>query len=142
MTQANDDAPRTHRWSRPVVISDLDAYGHTNHTAFLSWLEEGRERFLRDRGLSFLSFLEQGTPLVMVRLEVDYKGQVRWGDAVEIETGVERLGRTSVTFAHRVTLAGGTPAVFAKVVMVFVDREGRPTQVPQEAAARLQMRTG
>lgn len=126
----------THRWTHRVRIRDLDAYGHTNHTAFLQWLEEGRERFLRDRGLSFLSFLEAGTPLVMAGLKADYRGQVAYGADVEVETRVDRVGRTSVAFGHRVAAAGAV-VLEAQATMVFVDRAGRPVAVPEGARPHL-----
>jgi len=123
-------APEPHRWNLTVRIFDLDAYGHTNHTVFLQWLEEGRESFLRRNGFSFLRFLEEGTPLVMVNLNVDYKGQVSWGDEIVVETGVGRLGGSSVRFDHRVIHAGGIAVLECRATMVFVNGEGRPVPIP------------
>jgi acyl-CoA thioester hydrolase len=120
-----------HRWHHTIRIFELDAYRHANHTVYLQWLEEGREGFLESRGLSFLRFLEEGTPLVMVNLDVNYLGQVERGDEARIETWVDRIGRTSVRFGHRILGAKEKPVLEGSATMVFVGADRRPVPVSE-----------
>ncbi|MHC5039518.1 MAG: acyl-CoA thioesterase [Planctomycetota bacterium] len=119
-----------HQWHHRVRIFELDAYGHTNHTVFLQWLEEGREGFLQDRGFSFLRFLQEGHPLVMVHLEAHYTGQVAKGESVRVETRVGRLGKTSVQFVHEVLRGEDGKVLHVEATMVFVNPEGAPVPIP------------
>ncbi|MHC4778202.1 MAG: acyl-CoA thioesterase [Planctomycetota bacterium] len=123
------DRPR-HFWRHTVRIFELDPYVHANHTAYLQWLEEGREGFLHDLGLSFIEFLEEETPLVMVNVNVNYTGQLRRGDVVDVETWVGKVGRTSVRFDHRIVVDGGEDVLRGSATMVFVGPTRRPIPVP------------
>ncbi len=126
----NPDFP-LNRWRHRVRIFDLDAYGHVNHTVFLQWLEEGRERLLREQGFSFLKFLQEGASLVMAHLNVDYKASMAWGDEAIVETRVARMGQTSLQFGQRVISAKDTERVLeAEATMVFTSPAGRPVPIP------------
>jgi acyl-CoA thioester hydrolase len=133
----SENAPPRHSWQHTVRIFELDPYVHANHTAYLQWLEEGREAFLVQHGFSFLRFLEEDTPLVMVNMNVDFTGQARWGDVVEVETRLERFGRTSVRFGHRISIAGGSDVLVGTATMVFVGRDRKPVSVPGDFRAAL-----
>ena len=111
---------------------ELDAYGHVNNAVFVNWLEHSRLCYLRDRGMTYESIpRDLGVHVVVVRQDVVYKRQVRLGDRLVAETTIERVGRTSFTFAHTLTdPAGGPPAATATVTMVCVGSDGKSTDVP------------
>lgn len=114
-----------------VGIYELDIYGHANHVQYLHWLEEGRERLLRTRGLSFVTLGQQDRRLVIVNVRLDYRAALSAGDAVSVRTAVGRLGRSSVRFDHRIETAAGATALEGEVTMVFVDGEGGPVSIPE-----------
>ena len=66
---------------------DLDALGHVNHPVVLTYLEEGRDAFLADRGISRDEY-------VVGRCTVSYRGRDRPGDlgSVMVECEVAELG--------------------------------------------------
>jgi acyl-CoA thioester hydrolase len=97
---------------------DTDALGHVNNAVYLTYLEEARDAF-------YLRAL--GDPIyVVVRLEIDFRAEVRHADrTVQVEVGVERLGTTSLTTRETLRTAAGEVAAQARVVTVRWDPETR-----------------
>ncbi len=116
----------------PVRWRDTDALGHVNHAVFLSYLEEGRDAF-------YLQVLASEPSYVVVRLEVDFRAEVRYEDRqVLVRVEVERVGRTSLTTRETVLNSAGEVAASARVVSVLWDGERRKA-IPfgEEARAKL-----
>jgi acyl-CoA thioester hydrolase len=110
---------------------DTDALGHVNNAVYLTYLEEGRDAFYL-RALGDPSY-------VVVRLEIDFRAEVRYADrTVRVEITVERLGTTSLTTHETLRTADGELAAEARVITVRWDQESR-TAVPfsNEQRARL-----
>ncbi len=75
-----------------------------------------------------------------VSVSCDYLSAIRFGDVIDIEAGVLKVGRTSVTYQFRFAL-DGKPVATGRVVAVRcrLGEEGRPQAVlvPEEIIARL-----
>ncbi len=74
-----------------------------------------------------------------VRLEVDFKRPLRYGDAIEIEVAIEQAGASSLAFRFTFFRSGEEePAAVARVVTVCLDLdrfEKRPLPAWVRAAA-------
>ena len=108
---------------------DTDALGHVNNAVYLTYLEEARDAF-------YLRAL--GDPIyVVVRLEIDFRAEVRHADrTVRVEIAVERLGTTSLTTRETIRTAHGEIAAEARVITVRWDKDSRaavPFSDPQRA---------
>jgi len=114
---------------RPIV-SDIDAYGHVNHGAYVRWLEEGRERFLRTKGFSFLSLAAESARPVLVNLNLDFRSPLAWGEEVDVRTRVEKLGKSSLRFGHEVLGSSGRLLLTGSATMVFVTEGGGAVEAP------------
>jgi acyl-CoA thioester hydrolase len=114
---------------------DTDALGHVNHAVFLTYLEEGRDAF-------FVDTLRRDPMYVVVRIEVDYRAEVRLADRrVTVRLAVERVGTTSVTTRETVLTPAGQVAAEARVISVQWDPELRkPIAISPEGRARLEDR--
>jgi 4-hydroxybenzoyl-CoA thioesterase len=98
-------------YERPVRFEEVDAagivffprflsYGHEAMETLFDELEGGYVRLIRDRKV--------GVPAVHV--ECDFRHPLRYGDVARIETTVEKLGRSSVSFRYVISrLADGVP---------------------------------
>ena len=97
---------------------DTDALGHVNNAVYLTYLEEARDAF-------YLRAL--GDPIyVVVRLEIDFRAEVRHADwIVRVEIAVERLGTTSLTTREVLRTADGEVAAEARVTTVRWDQDAR-----------------
>lgn len=110
----------------PLRWRDLDHQGHVYHAEMLTLLDEGRTRWFSDA-------VGKASPdeYLVVRVEIDYVGETRIdGGFVEIEIGLARLGRTSLTTVETVKVADGTTVARARVTVVMWDRaERKPRRI-------------
>jgi len=110
---------------------DTDALGHVNNAVYLTYLEEARDAFY---------IRAVGDPIyVVVRLEIDFRAEVRHADrSVRVEIAVEHLGTTSLTTRETLRTADGEVAAEARAITVHWDQELRAA-VPfsEEQRARL-----
>lgn len=98
-------------------FSDTDALGHLNNGSFAVYAEIARIEFLGLLG-------DTRRAMILARLEVDFRRQVHYGESVEVETWIERVGTTSVTMRH-VIWAVGAPAADVRAVVVHFDYEAQ-----------------
>ncbi len=114
-----DDFP--HRAMEIVRLGDLDHQNHVNNAVFATYFETGRVHFMRDvfGGLRF-----GDRNFVVARLEINYLRELHWPGTLEVCTGVERIGGSSVTYAQA-TFHEGICAASGRTTMVFIDRNTR-----------------
>ncbi len=73
-----------------VRWQDLDGLGHVNHAVVLTYLEEGRDAFLREHGIPRDEY-------VVGRCSVSFNGEIDPGqESVTVSCGVRELGRKSM----------------------------------------------
>ena len=96
---------------------DIDPLGHVNHNVALTYLEEGRDAFLLERGITRDNY-------VVGRCSVSFLGEIRpeFG-SVTVQCGVSALGTKSVTTAERVLDNDGNVVVEAEFGLVLWDPE-------------------
>jgi acyl-CoA thioester hydrolase len=102
---------------------DMDMLGHLNQAVYHELLEEARAAlFMSLHGAT-------GFPFVLVRVELDYRHEVRHDHGtVELVVTVERVGSKSVTLAHDVLLPDGTVAASGRSVLVAWDPQARTSR--------------
>ncbi len=101
----------------------LDFYSHVNNARYLEFLEEGRWEFFSD-------FLNTGLhkqvdwQLVIVNININFRGPVKLGDTLVIETDLKEISKKSFTLAQQcIVKTNGSVAVDALVKMVAVDQK-------------------
>src|SRR3546814_12002586 len=94
-------------WSSDVCSSDL--FGHVNNAVFFSYVELARIRYLLDVLQPESGF--EHLPLILARVELDYRSPIMFGDVVVVETRVDRIGRSSFGMSTRMTAEIGRDAV-------------------------------
>jgi acyl-CoA thioester hydrolase len=126
-----------HRTSLQVRFRDIDAFGHVNNAVFFSYVELARIEYL-------LEVLRPETPfdrmpLILARVELDYRSPVLFGETVVVESKVDRIGRSSFDMRHRMT-AGDAGRLVGDVHTVLVTYDyaaARPMPVPDEWRRRI-----
>ena len=121
-----------HRTTLQVRFRDIDAFGHVNNAVFFSYLELARIRYLLDI-LQPDQPIEK-LPLILARVELDFRSPIAFGEEVDVETRVDRVGRTSFEMTHRMT-AGPEGRLVGDVRCVLVTYDyqaARPIPVPDE----------
>ncbi len=108
-------------FERTVVTRwrDGDALGHVNHAVFLTYLEQARDALYSD-------VLNLGPEYVVVRIEIDFKAEVRLDvKAVHVSVAVEKIGNSSLTTREEIRLPSGELVTTARVVSVKWSGETR-----------------
>jgi acyl-CoA thioester hydrolase len=115
-----------------VRFRDCDPMGHANNAVYLTYLEQARFAHWRD-------LLPQGNPgVILARAEIDFRLPARYGDVLEIRMGLERMGRTSFTYAYEVFDQHGRLVANARTVQVMYDyAAGKPVPISEELKAKL-----
>lgn len=125
-----------------VYYADTDAGGVVYYANYLRWLEMARCELLEGLGMSVAEYAKQGIVFAVARVEIDYRLSAVLGDAIEIETVVERVRHVRFTLRQRVMRsADGQELVTARVMLACVNAEGKVTTLPEELAAALRDRT-
>jgi acyl-CoA thioester hydrolase len=98
---------------------DLDALGHVNHPVVLTYLEEGRDAFLKEHGIGREEY-------VVGRCSVSFDGELDLSlESVTVECVVRKLGRTSLTTAERIVDDEGDVKVEGEFGLVLWDPDTR-----------------
>lgn len=124
----------------PVRSYELDSFGHVNHAVYLNYFEHARFETLRAGGFSPETLAERGEGVHVVRIEVDYRRELRLGDSVRVATGVREFRNSSMTLEQVAYRDGDPDHVFAQaaVVAVWIGRDGRPMRIPADVRAALE----
>jgi YbgC/YbaW family acyl-CoA thioester hydrolase len=120
-----------------VRWSEVDAFGHANHAAYLEWFEEARNRYLEEVGLPPLSAATPGP--VLVQVEARYAKPLAFADEILVTARATALRRTSVTMEYAAwrngRVASGT-AIFVLIVAATGERTPIPPAVREAMRAR------
>lgn len=100
---------------------DTDALGHINNTVIPVWFLEAREPILRMFAPD--ADLQRGG-IAVVRIELDYLAETRFGEDVEIRTTVNHIGNSSFRL-HQEVLQGGTITARGLTTLVNFDARSR-----------------
>jgi acyl-CoA thioester hydrolase len=110
---------------------DLDGLGHVNHTVVLTYLEEGRDAWLRERGIPRDEY-------VVGRCSVSFQREIDpTQSAVTVECALREVGRSSMVTNERILDPAGQVAVEAEFSLVLWDpdrRASRPITDEERAA--------
>ena len=128
MKPATPTPAHTHHTPIQLRFSDTDALGHINNGSFVIYAETARLTF-------FNEILNASRSLILARIAVDFRQQIRFGDQVEVLTWIEKVGSASVTVMHQI-LANREVAGEARAVVVHFDYDAQLSR-PWTTSARL-----
>jgi len=109
-----------------VRFSEVDSMGVVWHGNYVKYLEDGRENFGNEFGLGYLDVfgLELMTPIV--KLDIDYKSVIKYGEEIVIETEYIQSKAAKIIFKYKIYNANTKKlAITAKTIQVFIDMEGQ-----------------
>lgn len=126
------------RTSIPVRFGDVDHAGIVYYPHFFIYFHEAFEDMFNETGLSYVRMLDElklGFPTV--HIETDYKAPLRYGDRLDLDLSVPRIGRRSATLryvGHRAR--DGALCVTCDLVCACVDMKSfKAADIPDEIRA-------
>lgn len=106
-------------------FSETDVLGHINNTALPVWFEAARVPIFK----IFTPDLDpKQWKLIVAKVEVTFKGELFYGQEVEIKTAIERIGSSSFVILQQAWQHGACCAE-GKTVMVrynFANKSSQP----------------
>jgi len=114
-----------------VRYSETDAMGYLHHARYCIYFEEGRTELLRRNGLRYRDMEQRGLFHVVARLECRFKAPACYDDLLTLTTTTEKLTRVRVDHHYELAREGQLLAE-ANSTLALVDRDGRPTSLPDD----------
>jgi acyl-CoA thioester hydrolase len=97
---------------------DMDAYGHVNNAAYLTYLEEVRDEWLE----RMLAGAGPPSDFVLARVAIDFRNELRQEDDLDVGTcRLDRIGTSSVRTREELRKLDGTLSAQAEAVLVARD---------------------
>jgi acyl-CoA thioester hydrolase len=84
-------------WSSPVRFVECDQQGIVFNAHYLVWADEAVNTWWVRRGVDWAAVNAQGIDYVVVASALEWRSSARYGDTVEVDAELEKLGRTSLT---------------------------------------------
>jgi acyl-CoA thioester hydrolase len=111
---------------------ECDMQGVVNNANYQHYLEHARHEFLHHIGLDFAKLTEEGTLLVVKRIELDYHLPLRSGDTFMVDCKTERISTLRFGFIqHIYRLPDRKLVLSGKVIGTAINRQGRPFLPPE-----------
>lgn len=91
-------------FSLPITprYAEVDQQGVVFNGHYLTWFDEACTGFLDHLDVTYPGLIASGYDIQVVHSEIDFKGPVRWRDAVRVEVHCETIGSTSFTLSFGV----------------------------------------
>ena len=126
------------RTSVPVRFGDVDNAGIVFYPNFFIYFHEAFEQFFDDMGIAYAKLIgERKVGFPTVHIETDYRAPLVYGDRLDIELSVPKVGHRSATFRytcyrHR----DGQLACIATITCACVDMASfKAIEIPEDLRA-------
>ncbi|MDX2152920.1 MAG: thioesterase family protein [Bryobacteraceae bacterium] len=115
----------------PVQWGEQDSFGHVNNLIYLRWFESGRIAYLERARLWTQAQKDYGP--ILASITCHFRRPVNYPDEIRVGTCVTRIGRTSMTVAHRAENRAGELVADGDSVVVWYDyQSAKPHPVSDE----------
>jgi acyl-CoA thioester hydrolase len=106
----------------PIRWRDVDNYGHVNNAVYLTYLEEARDRWVRET-------LGPEVDFVIVRIAIDYRRELSQDDdEVTVSCRGVGYGTSSIRTAEEIVAKAGWVAAASESVIVAHDANARSSR--------------
>ena len=120
-------------WSSPVRFVECDQKGIVFNAHYLVWADEAVNAWWEQRGVAWSGFAARGVEYVVVASALEWRSSARYGDVVEVDAAVEKLGRTSLTLRFTVRVGERECCVVRTTYVCTAD--DAPTPWPDDLRA-------
>jgi acyl-CoA thioester hydrolase len=121
--------------SQPVVLRDLDAFGHVNNAVYLTFAENGRVAYLKE--VVGAEKYEQIRNII-AHATIEFRSEATYGDVVTVGVRTDRIGTKSFHLVYRIARQDGTTVADIESVQVMFDfAAGQAIEVPDDWRARM-----
>ncbi len=106
-------------------FSEVDSMGIVWHGNYCKYLEDGRESFGEKYQLGYYDVLKHGFMPPIVKLDIDYKQMIKYGESIIIETEYIISKAAKIIFKYKIfNAATNSVALTAKSTQIFINEQG------------------
>jgi acyl-CoA thioester hydrolase len=107
---------------------ECDLQGIVNNANYQHYLEHARHEFLLTRGISFARLHDEGTDLIITKVEIDYKFPLRSRDRFIVKTGIRKEGYIRLVFIQDIYRLPDEILIVRAKVTGAATKKGRPSR--------------
>ncbi len=112
-----------------VRFAETDAMGVVHHAAYVIWFEAARVAWMDALGIPYSDFAAQGRHFAVTGMQVAYRRNCRFGDAVQVVAKLKEAKSRRIVFGYNV-FANGESIVQATTEHICVDLQGAAVRIP------------
>jgi acyl-CoA thioester hydrolase len=120
-------------WSAPVRFVECDQQGVAFNAHYLVWADEAVNAWWAARGLPWRDLVARGIEYLVVASSLEWRSSARYGETVDVDADVEKLGRTSLTLRFTIRVGDRVCCVVRTTYVLTDDRA--PTPWPEDIRA-------
>lgn len=103
---------------QPVVLRDLDGFGHVNNAVYLTYVENARVAYLKEVvGAGRIEEIRN----ILASVTINYRAPATYGDVIEVGVRIDRVGTKSFDVAHEIWTSDDRLLADASSVQVMYD---------------------
>jgi len=122
-----------------IFYHHTDAGGVVYYANYLNFLEEARTEYFEQCAISMTELIKSGVLFVVAHQDIDYKAPAFYGDTLEVTTRISGSGAAKIEFLNEVKNQDGKLVAVGRTVLVCVERNLKPRQIPQELRIKLKL---
>ena len=115
---------------------ECDIQGVVNNANYQHYLEHARHEFLISRGISFARLHEEGTDLIVTKVEIEYKFPLRSRDMFSVKTNIQREGNIRLVFLQDIYRTDDMKLIVRAKITGAATKNGKPVY-PGEVLKKL-----
>ena len=105
---------------------ECDLQGIVNIAIYQHYLEHARHEFLIAKGISFSDLHKEGTDLIVIRVEIDYKFPLKSRDKFIVTVRARREGNVRLVFEQEIYRIPDRKLIISARVAGVATRNGKP----------------
>lgn len=117
-------------------LSETDALGVVFYGRYYDYFDLARLEMLRKLGITLGTLKVRHLGFVAAESWCKYSASAKFDDLLRLKVGVERIGNSSVSYAHEIWRARDLIAE-GRVVDVMVNAKGEPVTIPADIRSKL-----
>lgn len=105
---------------------ECDLQGVVNNANYQHYLEHTRHQFLISKGVSFFQLHEEGTDLIVTKVEIEYKFPLKSRDEFIVTVTIQREGNVRILFIQEIYRLPDLKLIVKAKITGAATKKGRP----------------
>jgi acyl-CoA thioester hydrolase len=123
-----------------IFYHDTDSGGIVYYGNYLKYLEEARTEFLEHKGMSVEMFSDRGLLYAVRNCTITYRSPARYGDILICDAKLVKITAAQLIFEQTIhQKKTGVLTTEAQVTLACLNKDFKPTQIPEDLKERLLM---